>query len=468
MLHLNIFLISLLYSFNVIQKEDSLKVLSEASFISIVRNYHPVVKQSDLIVERAKAELTTARAGFDPYAVISNDKKTFDGKNYYDYSNASVKIPTWYGIEVKAGLEENLGNLLNPEYTTGQSNYLGISIPLIKNLVIDKRRATLQQAKIIKEQSQAEKLVIINDLINDAYISYWNCVKEYEIYALYNEIIALNQQRLQLIINTYIQGDRPAIDTVEALAQIQTLQLNRQQAWMKYIAATLDLSGFLWNGNGNPIYIDDMVIPDQVWAKNNPASLSNPNLNDLMTGAMTNHPKLKGLEYKKNTLYVEKKLKFQELLPSLDIKYNLLGKGYFQSNFNNSVLFSNNYKYGFDFSLPLRLSKGRGEYQEAKIKIRENEIQRMQLELSISNKIKYYFNEILNLRKQYDLAKNSADNYQKLLTAELTRFQIGESSMFLINSRENKYLEMKQKLIEVHTKLLLSYRSIDWATGSLR
>ena len=39
--------------------------------------------------------------------------------------------------------------------------------------------------------------------------------------------------------------------------------------------------------------------------------------------------------------------------------------------------------------------------------------------------------------------------YQILLESELTLFDIGESSMFLVNTREQKLIDARLKLIEV-------------------
>ncbi len=85
------------------QASDSLKILSEEQFVEIVRTYHPVARQAQLLVDRARAELLAARAGFDPQFYVYADRKTFDGKVYYDYTHPQVKIPTWFGMEVKAG-----------------------------------------------------------------------------------------------------------------------------------------------------------------------------------------------------------------------------------------------------------------------------------------------------------------------------------------------------------------------------
>jgi len=37
-----------------------------------------------------------------------------------------------------------------------------------------------------------------------------------------------------------------------------------------------------------------------------------------------------------------------------------------------------------------------------------------------------------------------------------------------LNSRENKVLEARQKLIELKTKFYKAYRSLGWAAGQLR
>ncbi|WP_204277691.1 hypothetical protein, partial [Enterobacter hormaechei] len=77
------------------------------------------------------------------------------------------------GLDVKTGLENNGGQFLNNQVTEGQSSYVGIELPIAKGLLIDKRRATLQQAKIYRSQSEQEKAKMINDLLFDAYTGYW-------------------------------------------------------------------------------------------------------------------------------------------------------------------------------------------------------------------------------------------------------------------------------------------------------
>ncbi|MBL0358457.1 MAG: TolC family protein [Chitinophagaceae bacterium] len=232
------------------------KVLSETAFIAIVKKFHPVTSQADIAVQKAAAGIVIARGGFDPSLYLNNDQKTFDGKNYYNYGNTELKIPTWYGIEVKAGFENNGGRFLNSEVSSGQSSYIGLSVPLAKNLLIDKRRAVLQQAKIFKSQTEAERLNIINNLLYDAYTAYWNWVKEYQLYEVMGNTVKINEARFELVKIGYRQGDRPAIDTIEALTQLQSFQYLQSESQVRLKNAAVELSNFLWLENNRFFSID--------------------------------------------------------------------------------------------------------------------------------------------------------------------------------------------------------------------
>lgn len=447
---------------------DSLKILSEDAFIQIVRNYHPVAKQAQLLVDRAKADLLASRAGFDPQFYVYSDRKTFDGKVYYDYTNPELKIPTWFGVDLKAGLEENLGTLINPEFTEGRSSYIGITVPLAKNLLMDKRRAVLKQAKLFRDQSRSEQLLVVNNLLMDAYEAYWTWVRSYEFYLVLSETVTVNKQRYSLVKIGFEQGERPALDTTEALAQLQSFELAREQAYLDWRNASVDLSNYTWSSNEVPVILSDEIMPESSWKGADFANAGIPILQDLLLQARSEHPKLMMYNFKLDILDIEKQLKFQNLLPTADFTYNVLNKGYSLVNNPNAALFNNNYKFGFAIGMPLRLSQGRGEYRAAKIKIRETNLDLIQDRLAIDNKIKVYFNELTQLRQQVLIAEKALLNYTRLFQGEEFRFRAGESSLFLLNSRENKVLEARQKLLELKTKFLKSYRSLGWAAGQLR
>ncbi len=444
------------------------KPLSEKEFIGIVKQFHPVILQAAIGVEKAKAEITIARGAFDPSVYLNTDKKTFDGKNYYDYVNPELKIPTWYGIEVKAGLENNGGQFLTSEATSGQSSYVGLSLPVAKNLLMDKRRATLQQAKIFQSLSIAEQQNIINDVLYEAYTAYWNWVKEYQLLQVIENAVEVNDARFNLVKIGFRQGDRPAIDTIEALAQLQQFKYLQSEAQVKLANAALELSNFLWLPGNQYYQLAQDVIPDDTWNKQD-ITTQPVLLQDELLAQSANHPKLNMFRYKLDILDVERKLKFQSLLPTVNLKTNLLNKGYDMFNgIGKAGFYENNNKFGVELGLPLRLSEGRGGYKLAKLKIRETNIAQADAKQDIENKVRYYINELNGLIQQVGIYENAYRNYQALFRAERIKFDAGESSLFLLNTRENKQLEALQKLLDLKTKYYKTRQSALWAAGLLQ
>jgi len=97
----------------------------------------------------------------------------------------------------------------------------------------------------------------------------------------------------------------------------------------------------------------------------------------------------------------------------------------------------------------------------------ETRLDQAQKQLDLQLKIRQYHNEYAILKEQIGLQMLNYANYQKLLEAEQTRLNNGESSLFLVNSRENKVLEAQQKLIELKTKFFKTAYAVQWTAGLL-
>lgn len=450
-----------------VKGQDSLKTLSAKQVMEIVKQFHPVAKQADIFIEKAKADVTIAKGLFDPVFKNESAQKTFDGIDYYYYNRPELSIPTWFGVEVSAGVEYLSGNRTDPMDTKGETSYFGISVPLAKNLLMDKRRAALQTAKIFREASNVEKRNLLNNLLMDVMKTYWSWVQQYQVYKIITDAVKVNEKRVELVNMAFRLGDRPAIDTTEALTQLQNFELLKSQAWLDFQNTGLELSVYLWTVNVEPYNLPVNVIPNEDLQLSSIAAASIPELNSLLDAARKNHPELVIYNYKLDVLGVEKRLKFQELLPTVNFRYNQLGKGYDVLKTATGPLFENNYQYGLSFGIPLRMSQGRGEYRKAKLKITETQLQQNQKQWQIENKVKSYYNELITLKSQVALQEKAYNNFMILQRGEEIRFQAGESSLFLINVRENKTLEALQKLQELKAKYYKTEYALRWAAGIL-
>jgi outer membrane protein TolC len=450
------------------QSPDSTLLLNAEQVLEIVRKFHPVSRQTDLHIEQSRADLLIAKGAFDPVIGAYVSRKTFGGTNYYNQTSPQLTIPTWFGIEIHSGLENLTGNRLDPTKTAGKSSYIGVTIPLAKDLLMDKRRAFLKQARIFNTMAITEQRAVVNDLLMDAMDAYWLWVQAYQTFKVVQASVAVNEERLALVKKAFSNGERPAIDTVEALTQLQSFQYQQNERWLAFQNRGLELSAYLWTKDTEPYTLPVTVVPQDGWENETNINSFNTELGGLLDIAMKGHPEIQLYDSKLDVLDIEKRLKFQLLLPKADFTYNHLSKGYgIVSNEYLTPLFDNNYQYGFKFGLPLRLSEGRGEYRKAKIKIESTNLELDQKRLAVQVKVKSYFNEFTNLKSQIALQSNTYTNYQQLVRAEGILFQNGESSLFLVNTRENKALEAQQKLIELKTKYYKTIYALQWSAGLL-
>ena len=171
---------------------------------------------------------------------------------------------------------------------------------------------------------------------------------------------------------------------------------------------------------------------------------------DLFT--VDNHPKILALRLKMDQLEVDRQLKGNKLLPKIEASYDAISPDW---NNGNSYKLSD-YKAGVSFSIPLFLRKERGDLKLAQIKLQDAEYDILATSLAIENKVKAIFNEIDSYTVQNDITQEIVEDSQRMLNAEERKFELGDSSLFLLNSRENKLIEASLKRLEVGMKLLSS------------
>jgi outer membrane protein TolC len=452
---------------------DSTKVFTVEEFMGWITEHHPVAKQAVLLDQQAQALLRQARGGFDPKAYADWDQKSFDRKDYFAIGEGGFKIPTWYGIELKAAYEITDGIYLNPERNLPESGQaiLGITMPIGRDLVIDNRRAALQQAKLMSTANSIEQQRILNNLLLEGITAYWNWTLAYNQLKVYERALNLVQQRQEGIVESFLQGDKPALDTLETAIQIQNRQLELTQAQLEFINAGLTLSNFLWYEGHLPLELTQQLVPPMLDVVAYVINELNPQT--IWQQASQLHPDLRKYEIKREQLEVDRRLAVEQLKPQLDLSYNFLGDGANfvygnqQGDSDINTLFTQNLKWGLDFEMPLFLRKERGKVQLTELKIQENELQFQQKRTEVENKIFSYYNSLSLLLDQINISTIAVENYQALLDAELLKFNLGESSIFLINSREQKLLEAELKLVSLRAKFQKDRQALSWAAGQL-
>jgi outer membrane protein TolC len=151
---------------------------------------------------------------------------------------------------------------------------------------------------------------------------------------------------------------------------------------------------------------------------------------------------------------IEQKWKKEKLKPKLNLEYNFLNKPIENSAYSFST---ENYKWGVDFSIPLLLREARGDLKMQQVKILENQNNLLWKKQQILQKIEYLQTQQTIMRQQFSIAQQNSLNGEKLLQGENIKFNNGESSVFLVNQRENYYLDQQQKALDYERKWIQSH-----------
>lgn len=431
------------------QTETISEVLRFDEYLGYVKKFHPIVKQAELVIDESQAKLLKSRGAFDPKFEVDYDRKKFKGTEYFDRLNGMFKIPTWYGIELKATFEENSGDFLNPEaFVPDDGLYsAGVKMSVAQGFLINDRMASLKQAKLFREQAKADRDIFVNNILFEASLAYFKWLQAYNELKLFENFLTNAQLRFRGIERGAEVGERAQIDVVEARIAINQRKLSLEQSKVKLMKAALELSTFLWLEDNVPVELQPNVIPD---VDSEPIVDATFNINQLREDdvIIDTHPKMISLDYKLQGLEVDTRLKANKLLPTVDVEYNFITEvPEVARTFNTGE-----YKGGLNISFPLFLRKERGDLRLAQLKLQDTEFEIDATRVNLQNKINALRQELDSYVTQNELVEQMVTDYSRMLEAEERKFVLGESSLFLVNSRESKLIDGQLKAIEVQYK----------------
>jgi len=431
-------------------------------FKNLVLKNHPTVKQANLFPRDAEAEIMQAKGAFDPKLTSYFDRKSFKGIDYYNRWDNVLKIPTWPGVDFKLGYERNTGKYLLQEESS-QLLVAGLSIPIGQGLIIDARRNTLKQAQLGRNYAEAERQKLINSTIFYATKSYWDWWFSYQQLQLIQEGYDLADKRFIATRERARVGEQATIDSVEAKITLQDREVALQQAIIELQNYRLALSNYLWSTYETPLELPEGAAPPVAPIR----KVDETTLLALINQAKLQHPEIQKLNVKIDQLQIEERFRKEMLKPIFNANFNFIADGFVSkptSNFENSFSL-NNHKLGFEFAVPLFLRKERGKLQQVRIKQQSTGLDLNLARREIMNDVYAAYNEVRNFEKQLKIQQDATQNQEILVRAEQRKFDIGESTLFLINTRESKLIEMRTKIELLKSKYEKALANLAYMAG---
>lgn len=448
---------------------DTSKVFELKDLEEIVFFNHPIVRQAALLSEEARAKVMQAWGGFDPAIKSHFGRKDFGTTEYYNNWSNELKVPLWLGgADLKIGYDRFVGKYTNPETQTSTSGLsgIGLAIPIGQGFFIDARRNTLRQSKVMVNYAEAEQIKQINKVWFDAVKDYWNWFYAHRQYALIREGTDLALKRFEAVKNQTLLGDKPPIDSVEAVITYQERSLQLEKIKVELINTRLILSNHLWSNRGEPMELPEYSIPQ------NPVDRitgsDRTQIDSLLANAASQHPEILMLKSKALQLELERNYRRELLKPKLSVSASLLtSRNAFGPQVPDSYQLQwSNYKMGVDFAFPLFLREQRGKLREVKVKQQYLNFDLQQTGREINTSIMNSYNKLLAYESQLVIQARSVENQLILVNGELAKFDLGESTLFLINSRETKLIDMRIKMAELVTDYQKAVAELYYVAGT--
>ena len=400
-----------------------------------------------------------AQGAFDPKIGGTFDTKRFDEKNYWRDWIGEVKIPTPSPITVSAGYETANGLFINDESTFPSNGLLfaSLEVSLLRGLIFDEGRHGIQEARLMGVKNNLDREILLRDLFFMSSQIYLNWSTKFWQLQVYRNFQTIFTRQHQNIIQLYLSGDVPRIDTVESRINLNNLNNSLVAAQEKYQKAKQELDVFLWDLNINPMEI--ILIPTE---------MEQPILyledRNILNAEIDNTPFVDKIENELDLIGLDRRLIKEDLKPTLNLKFNsLVNLG---DEITPAAYQLSDYKMGANLIVPIRNRKTRA-------KLAFNKINNDSAELERTFKIQEIEQKVDNLIAQLDLRRDrlatnetTLDLSQALLDAENQKFNIGESSVFLLNKRQEQLIKAQLDNLSIQQEIADNLNElIYWTNG---
>lgn len=431
------------------------RILTLDELIKAIDLYHPKLRGADISRRIASAKRLEKQGAFDPVIFAGYDYLRFNtdldpgtlrGKPASsNLTDAGFEILTRTGLKIGAGARYNLGKIKAPLSPTGDGGeyFLSIKMPLLRGFRINEKAAAEQQAFLGEPLAETEFQQTRLELLLKGAEAYWDWVGARQKLDVAVNLLDLAKFRAGAVRDRVNAGDLPEIDGVEAELEVQRREGARVKAERDLQKTAFKLSLFLWAPSGMP-----SAIPEPA---NAPVSIAAPIAysDDLSAfgqrTALDRRPELKAIAINNDITQIDLDLARNQKLPALDLVLSP-GRDTGIGSIGNTV------KAGASFSLPLRQRTAEGLIAQASLKIQKlafdlaNERQRITTEvLDAISAINTATSRYLATLAEVNLAR-------QLEEGERTRFELGDSTLFLVNQRERATAEARIKLIEIQAE----------------
>ncbi len=428
------------------QKNSS---LSLDALLKNVKSSYPKIIAARLQIAKAQGDFLSALGQFDP-SLKANTRSQPEGGYINNYANTELSIPTLAnGIRLFAGYRIGRG-----DYPIYYQNYLtnsggeyraGIALPLIKDFFIDKQRTELlTQAENIALSAQEvaiTKLLVFQETIK----AYWQWVGAGLQLKTFKHLLRLAQKRQTAIVKQAEIGDLPKLAIVENQQIIMQRQQLVNQGNMLFEQAAVTLSIYYRDRKGQPLIpsMNQLPLNSQI----EEPKMDNPG---KIRVELIRHPALRKLDKYYQIVKLKQNLAKNDLLPDLD------AMAYTSKQYGDGAdpkLLPQAAMVGLHFKFPLYQRVAKGKIISTTSELRQITTEKKLVYEQLNNEYSNLLIALKMYQKQLNLLNTEFQLAQQVEVGEGKKFQEGDSTLFLVNQREQTTAQVQLNLINARVNL---------------
>lgn len=411
-------------------------------FIGTVRDRSVDVRVAQAKVREAQAKRMAAFAAFEPRIDLSSEGKDYGNDLQYRLDRAEARVGLPGGIDLVGGASQATGAFINPERKTpteGLANF-GISAPLGGALIFSDRQYAWGAASRDLELEEAKLDRVQRKVTLDAVKAYTFWQAQSEVQSAVDDALAVAAERLRLVREAFRLGERSEMDTLEAYLSWVDRRADAAKQQNLSAAAVADVERLLRGAEDISVNVRGARPEERpvILGLNAELSIAGPGAQNVPELAMA------GAALRRERLATT--TAWAQWLPAPYVDYRMIQWG-------GSAWNPESVQWKVGLAVPLFNQKARADLAGAQARLRAAQANATSTQ-----------NAVEVLRTQLELQVQALDSELKALTASETaayallqqerrRFALGESTMFILATRESKYLESVQKRTLASAKL---------------
>jgi hypothetical protein len=420
--------------------QTEIQELEADQFLLWVDQNHPILKTVRNKLPIAQAELLKVRGSFDPLLTGQYADKEFQATSYYEFPSIQLDLPNAGPMDFQMNWKSTSGRYTNPQNQLPEEGLfeIGGMINLGNGLLTNERRTALAIAHANIDLTEAEAALYRNKLLAKALNDYWKWFEAHANVKAYEKAVEAAADIYTYTLEAFSSGAVAAIDTLDALALLNTWQSDYFQAKTKAISAMFEASNWLWSADGEPLILK-------------------PNCNPLGTlqeievelVLPKEHPLLVYNEQKEEQFRLQRNLAREYLKPKIAVGGALLLPGNFSEVPLIDEIAFNNRTVKAKVEVPLLLRSGRGYSQSQNLQLQNFQLERKEIENSWNNALNASAAGIIQLEKALQASLKNQENLRMLLEAEKRKLEFGDSELIMVNLRTRYYAKALIQTAEI-------------------